>query len=155
MSCYSLPLEGIHGPAHWRRVWRNGAELAARTGALVDVLELFALLHDSKRKNDGLDWEHGVRAAEFCRGLRQQGLLTLAPQRLELLLRACTFHTRGGEGEQDLTVLTCWDADRLDLYRIGIRPAPSRLCTAAARDKDVIASAMARSLLPPEAGFVW
>jgi uncharacterized protein len=28
----------------------------------------------------------------------------------------------------------CWDADRLDLGRVGIIPKPDRLCTNAARD---------------------
>jgi uncharacterized protein len=46
----------------------------------------------------------------------------------------------------DVTVQTCWDADRLDLGRVGIRPVASRLCTPAARAPDVIAWAYARSL---------
>jgi uncharacterized protein len=28
----------------------------------------------------------------------------------------------------------CWDADRLDLGRVGVTPAAHRLCTDAARD---------------------
>jgi uncharacterized protein len=31
-------------------------------------------------------------------------------------------------------VQTCWDADRLDLGRVGIIPRPDRLCTEEARD---------------------
>ena len=33
----------------------------------------------------------------------------------------------------DITVQTCWDADRLDLGRVGVYPEPARLCTDAAR----------------------
>lgn len=40
------------------------------------------------------------------------------------------------------TVLACWDADRLDLARVGIQPQPQRLCTGAARDASTIGAAM-------------
>ena len=50
--------------------------------------------------------------------------------------------------EGDATVLTCWDADRLDLGRVGIRPDPKYLCTPAARDPEMLASAYLRSLEP-------
>src|SRR5262245_33584211 len=43
----------IHGPAHWRRVERNGLLLAERTGADMEVVRLFALFHDSRRETDG------------------------------------------------------------------------------------------------------
>jgi uncharacterized protein len=35
----------------------------------------------------------------------------------------------GGGG----TLQACWDADRLDVGRVGIAPKPHRLCTEAAR----------------------
>ena len=38
-------------------------------------------------------------------------------------------HTTG-----DATLLACWDADRLDLGRVGITPRPDLLCTDAARE---------------------
>jgi len=43
-------------------------------------------------------------------------------------------------------VQTCWDADRLDLGRVGKKPDPLRLCTAAARKPEIISAAYARSL---------
>ena len=46
----------------------------------------------------------------------------------------------------DITVLTCWDADRLDLGRVGIRPRAKELCTAAARNPQLMAWAYERSL---------
>jgi uncharacterized protein len=45
----------------------------------------------------------------------------------------------------DITIQTCWDADRLDLGRVGIVPDPARLCTVAARDPDLIRWAIERS----------
>jgi uncharacterized protein len=133
---YALHLDGIHGRAHWARVRANGLRLAEQTGANPEVIELFALLHDSKRQNDGRDPNHGARAAQFAEGLRGS-LLTLADSEFELLRFACEFHTNGLT-EAGITVQTCWDADRLDLGRIGIRPDPRRLCTDAARESTMI-----------------
>ena len=39
----------------------------------------------------------------------------------------------------NLTICTCWDADRLDLPRVFIEPDPLRLCTHEARDPAMIA----------------
>jgi uncharacterized protein len=38
-----------------------------------------------------------------------------------------------GKTEADVTVQTCWDADRLDLGRIGVYPKTELLCTATAK----------------------
>jgi len=51
-----------------------------------------------------------------------------------------------GTSAADATIATCWDADRLDLGRVGTMPRPERLCTEAARDPWVIAWAWGRSL---------
>ena len=69
----------------------------------------------------------------------------LSDQELELLTHACRHHSDSFM-EGDVTVLTCWDADRLDLERVGIRPDPKYLCTPAARDPDLIMWAYRRSL---------
>jgi uncharacterized protein len=50
-----------------------------------------------------------------------------------------------GRTEADNTIQTCWDADRLDLGRVGIVPDPSRLCTAAAKEPAIRAWAYQRS----------
>lgn len=133
---YALHLDGIHGRAHWTRVRANGLRLAEQTGASPQVIELFAILHDSKRLNDGRDPKHGARAAQFAEGLRGS-LLNLADEAFELLRFACEFHTNGLT-EADITVQTCWDADRLDLGRVGISPDPHRLCTDAAKEASMI-----------------
>jgi uncharacterized protein len=59
-------------------------------------------------------------------------LVHLDDARFELLFEACRLHT-DGHTEGDPTLQACWDADRLDLGRVGITPKPHRLCTEAAR----------------------
>ena len=67
---YALPWAGHHGVAHWARVLENGLRLAGETGANVEVVSLFAVLHDSRRVNEWTDPDHGPRAAEFASSLR-------------------------------------------------------------------------------------
>jgi len=140
---FALDWDGIHGIAHWERVQKNGLRLAEVTGANPRVVELFALLHDARRESDGHDPEHGARAAELARSLAGRSF-ALGAADLDLLATACRDHSEGLT-EGDVTVQTCWDADRLDLGRVGRKPRPDLLCTAAARKPDVIAWAYARS----------
>jgi uncharacterized protein len=140
---FALRLDGIHGEAHWARVRDNGLRLAGQTGADLEIVELFAFLHDARRQDDGWDREHGQRAADFVRSL-PGSLLTLPAAKLERLVYACAHHS-DGLTEADVTVQTCWDADRLDLGRIGIKPEPRFLCTAAAQDPALIEWAFLRS----------
>jgi uncharacterized protein len=140
---YQLKWEGLHGFAHWQRVRENGLKLASLNGANPNIIEYFAFTHDSRRQNDGFDLEHGPRAAQFIRDVLAP-LIRLDENDLELLIQACAGHTKS-QVHDDLTVMTCWDADRLDLYRIGIRPNPQYLCTEAARDPQIIEWAMQRS----------
>lgn len=141
---YPLPRTGVHGPAHWARVRETGLYLAERTGADPEIVELFALLHDSRRTTEGRDNDHGPEAADFALTLRGD-LFHLDDDRFELLYEACARHT-DGDTEADVTVQTCWDADRLDLGRVGITPDPGRLCTEAARDPGLIAWATDRAV---------
>ncbi len=140
---YALPREGTHGILHWARVLENGRRLAAVTGANVRIVELFAVFHDSQRINEGLDDGHGRRGAELARDLHglQYGL---KDGDLELLIWACELHTEG-QLKGDITVQTCWDADRLDLGRVGIIPEEEKLCTDGARDPDLLRWAIKRS----------
>jgi uncharacterized protein len=122
----------------------NGLRLATITGARTDVVELFAFLHDSKRISERVDPEHGLRAAEFARSL-QGSLIYLDETGLELLTSACELHSDGLK-RANITIQTCWDADRLDLGRVGIKPDRDYLCTKAAKDSAMIQWAFARSL---------
>jgi len=149
-SCYALNWHGIHGVSHWARVRNIGIKLASQTGANRKVVELFAFLHDSCRQDDGYDREHGSRAAHFAESLLGTHIF-LSDREFELLSYACTHHTHGSI-EGDTTVQTCWDADRLDLGRIGIIPDPARLCTSAARDPAMIEWAYWRSVRSRNSG---
>lgn len=121
----------IHGFAHWASVERNGLFLARSSGADLAVVRLFAYLHDIRRASDGLDPGHGRRGADLARAMR--GELELLPDdRFELLCLACEGHTDSLHHE-DPTIGTCWDADRLDLGRVGKSPDPALLNTRAAR----------------------
>ena len=126
----------------------------------IEVVQLFAILHDSQRVNEGGDPDHGPRAAAFALDLR--GLLfDLPDHEFRLLHRACAGHTHE-RTHPNVTIQTCWDADRLDLGRVGITPHPSRLCTDAAKRPDILkwadgraTSAWSRSSSGRHGGSIW
>jgi len=133
---------GIHGLPHWSRVWFHGRGLAASLDVDPAVLAWFAYLHDSQRANDGRDTGHGARAADFAVRLRLARVIDELDDRgFERLCEAMRLHS-DGHTTGDVTVLACWDADRLDLARVGIDPHPSRLCTGSARRPETIRSAV-------------
>ncbi len=144
LETYTLPIFGIHGIRHWARVYENGMELRKQTSASKKVVGLFAVFHDSKRINESVDPGHGVRAAEFMRSF-SDAYLDLTEEEFTLLYTACANHTEA-RTNPDVTVQTCYDADRLDLVRAGIRVDPHRLCTSAAKSPELIAWANERSL---------
>lgn len=152
LARYALPLDGIHGPPHWARVLENGRRLAELTGADLEVVELFALFHDACRRHDGADPGHGERGAALASDLRGS-LYDLDGPRTLLLLAACRLHT-SGVAHEDVTVQTCWDADRLDLPRAGIFVDPRRLLTKAARRREMIGWAQGRALDPRTPGLL-
>jgi uncharacterized protein len=142
---YLLRPDGLHGLSHWGRVLENGLRLAKRTGADLTVVALFAVFHDACRQNQGIDPGHGERGAEFASRFfstsKPEGITS---ERLALLDEACRLHTEGLR-DADITIQTCWDADRLDLARAGITPSPHRLCTGPAREQELIEWANIRS----------
>jgi uncharacterized protein len=129
---YVLPVRGYHGVVHWARVLENGLRIAESNGADPEVVTLFALFHDARRANEGYDDGHGLRGGELARSLRGE-LVHLDDARFKLLFEACRLHT-DGHTTGDPTLVACWDADRLDLGRVGITPNPQRLGTDAARN---------------------
>jgi uncharacterized protein len=142
---FLLDIEGIHGLPHWSRVLINGLRLAKDTGANTRVVLAFALFHDCQRENDGYDPDHGRRGAEYGR-LMREWVPVLSDVEFDLFYEAAAYHSDGFI-DGDITVQTCWDADRLDLYRVGTRPQPERLCTKAAKNPDMIEWAVAQSTL--------
>ena len=120
-------LGACHGASHWERVERNGLLLAGdevnRT-----VVRLFAYLHDKWRLDDGEDIEHGKRASENLLQLRETLLRWLTDEEFELLRKACELHTVC-HSTGNPTIDACFDADRLDLMRVGVTPDPERMAT--------------------------
>ena len=140
---FALDWHGIHGVSHWVRVRINGLAVANHNGADPRLVELFAFLHDARRLDDGYDLQHGPRAARWIESLNGR-FFQLDAGELKLLQTAIAEHSEGKtRGER--TVIACWDADRLDLGRIGIKPDPQYLCTAYARLPATIERAYARS----------
>jgi uncharacterized protein len=135
---------GFHGFAHWMRVLHNGRLLTDAEGANLKVVELFSLLHDTQRHNERRDPLHGKRAAQYAQTLRGVWF-DVSDNEMELLTEALTYHS-DGYTEGDITVQVCWDADRLDLGRVGLRPRSDRLCTGTAKSPFVLEEAYQRSL---------
>lgn len=142
---YMLPPRGTHGLTHWARVLENGRRLAAQTRADLQVVELFSIFHDSRRQNEANDHGHGKRGSQLARELRGKAF-DLDDGRFALLEYACDEHT-SGLTSADRTVQVCWDSDRLDLLRVGIRPHPRLLCTEAAREPAMLEWANERASL--------
>ena len=122
----------IHGSAHWQRVEQHGLVLAAKTGADITVVRLFALFHDAQRVNESVDHGHGTRGAELAASLRGAEF-DIPDTAFAVLQAACAGHT-DRQHAADPTIGTCWDADRLDLGRVGIRPDERFMSTALGRE---------------------
>jgi uncharacterized protein len=125
----------IHGPEHWEQVERNVIELGESTpGCDIEIARLFAILHDCKRHDEEVDKEHGKRAAEFARELHDKGLLDIDPDQFSTLIFAIKHHNDGLVSSEP-TIGVCWDADRLDLPRVGIAPVAVMLSTQYAKER--------------------
>ena len=128
---FPMGRHSVHGPRHWKQVEKNGLLLAKETGADETIVKLFSIFHDSRRENEHIDDGHGLRGAELAKALRGQ-YFDLPDDSFEILIDACANHT-DGHCTSNMTIATCWDADRLDLPRVGITPDPERMCTAPGR----------------------
>jgi uncharacterized protein len=124
----------LHAGEHSRQVAAFAVTLARETcGADPLVALLFGLLHDAGRRSDGHDPEHGYRAAELARSLNG-GPFQLTDAQMRRLIFALELHAEGLLSAEP-TIGCCWDADRLGLWRVHRRPAPSLLSTEAARER--------------------
>ncbi|PCJ60035.1 MAG: hypothetical protein COA79_09525 [Planctomycetota bacterium] len=116
----------VHGLYHWRTVERNGLYLSSFNKADKKVVSLFAYFHDCMRENEGMDIKHGPRASDYIK--LHKDILEISKDQLKILCMACAGHTVGTK-TNCVTVSTCWDADRLDLGRVGIIPDAKYLFT--------------------------
>jgi uncharacterized protein len=125
MSQFLIDINGDHGLQHWERVFQNTQLLSNYYGIESDVFELFAMLHDSKRENEFSDIGHGSRAAIFAKELISTKKINISKEDQRRLLYACSNHTISNQNAKlysDLVVQICFDADRLDIGRVGITP---------------------------------
>ncbi|AUR85905.1 hypothetical protein NVP1081O_170 [Vibrio phage 1.081.O._10N.286.52.C2] len=121
-STFKLDIKGgTHGFAHWARVIDNGLLLAKTNHANRKVIIAFGLFHDICRENDKVDPEHGARGAALM--LKMRNLINLTPDEIATAAIACIGHTNGQVDRANVTIGTCWDADRLDLWRVGVFPS--------------------------------
>lgn len=118
-----------HGLSHWRKVEENGLNLAKENGADKLVISLFAYLHDSRRENEDEDEDHGLRASHLLDELIEAEVISISDLQYQQLAQALIWHNSDLARSDDITVQTCWDADRLDLGRVGMTPDPKRLFT--------------------------
>lgn len=132
-------LYGDHGIFHWEQVEKIGLYLAKHYPDVdLEVISLFAYLHDSKVENDNHDPEHGKRAAEFITKIYSQKILKISQPQYTELEFACRYHSNPAKISDSVTVQVCWDSDRLDLWRVGEIPNPQYLNTQIAKQKDTI-----------------
>jgi uncharacterized protein len=125
-DAYPLPIFGTHGIRHWSRVAKYGAVLCRQVGVNWQVVDLFSFMHDCQRENEIHDPQHGPRAETLLRKIR--GIVPLEGDDFERLCIACRLHT-SDQRHPDPTVAACFDADRLDLGRVGIRPDPKLMAS--------------------------
>jgi uncharacterized protein len=128
---FSLGINSIHGPRHWKQVEKNGLMLAKETGADETIVKLFSIFHDSRRENEHIDNGHGLRGSGLAKTMRTINF-DLPDHSFEILIEACANHT-DHKPASNITIAACWDADRLDLPRVDIIPDPDRMGTAPGR----------------------
>ena len=121
----------VHGIAHWDRVSKNADSLWTSDVNLL-VVKAFAYIHDVERDDDSYDFQHGPRAAALVDEIRDIELAFLNDGEIRQLKKACELHTTTWRTE-DATVNACFDADRLDLGRVGIMPDPDKMATVQGR----------------------
>lgn len=105
----------IHGMSHLRRVAILSGRLAVAVGEDVESAVVMGFLHDSARKNDGNDIEHAHDSAILARELLERFYPSLDADRI---CEAIAGHADGKVTSDPLTACL-WDADRLELKRIG------------------------------------
>ena len=140
---YQLNWFGTHGVIHWSRVYDNGIRLSEQEGVNKKVVQLFSVFHDSGRRNENWDENHGNRGAQ--RALVLRDFYELDDDEFSLLIKACALHTTA-RNHKNPTIQACFDADRLDLGRVGNKPDPQYLCTPLAKEEKIIEWGYAKSL---------
>ncbi len=125
LSNYTLK-QGLHGFEHVKRVVEN-AKLIAREECPqnFDDAVIGAYLHDIGRTDDGSGNEHAIKGARIAKDLLEKHWPHLDAKRI---LFAIEVHA-DGTTTKDPLIGAIWDADRLDIPRIGGNIRPQFLST--------------------------
>lgn len=141
-----LAHDPMHGELHWRAVARAGLrirDLAPRLDPRVMIA--FGMLHDCRRETDDWDPEHGERAALVAsRSCPLKRLL--GAEGRAVVAEACRLHERGMSRPDAPELGACWDADRVNLVRLGFRLDP-RYFTILSREDGTLDAVAAQTRL--------
>jgi hypothetical protein len=139
----------LHGPAHWARVHRFGLALGRGlelNQSAMRCIEVFSWTHDLARVDDGGGRVHALDGADYLYEVAPEVFPALDPQELGVISRAIRHHSdgltadvawrqgllSGCDWKPETVVLVtgcCWDADRLDLLRLGRKPRADKMST--------------------------
>lgn len=140
----------LHGVAHWTRVHRYGLLLADTlelSSTQKIAIALFGWTHDLARTNDGGGNQHSIDGADYVVDVTNTLFSNFPRDTLDIVRCAIYYHSDGMTAEEALyqhslkdnltwsrddilnTLGCCWDADRLDLLRLGIAPQESKMST--------------------------
>tara|TARA_B100002019_G_C21271579_1_gene602669 strand:- start:3794 stop:4543 length:750 start_codon:yes stop_codon:yes gene_type:complete len=152
----AVSIDGIHGINHWLRVLTNGLIVSDQEDVDKKIIIAFSFLHDSKRESDYSDSLHGKRISDLLLSKKIKGL-KLGKIEKQVLAYACAHHSDGftvdnlpdglsflngmTDKEREYfinTIGACWDADRLDLLRVGVYPEKEYLSTKTAKKNEII-----------------
>lgn len=131
-----IPIDSIHGYNHWKNVERIGHYIADRNGADKKVISNFAFLHDIGRTVEYAELGHGEKSAEIIKEVFKKEYLELNDKQYAKLLEAVSQHDKSDAKSDDITVETCWDADRLDLPRVYKFPDKKMLYTEVGKSQE-------------------
>lgn len=146
----ALAREPMHGELHWRGVAWAGLRIAElREGLRPEVTVAFGLLHDCRRETDDWDPEHGDRAARVASRSAPLKRLLGAEGR-DLVAEACRLHERGRTCPEEPRIGACWDADRVNLVRLGLDLDPSYFTVLSGEDGSLDALAERTRLIVPD-----
>ena len=120
---------GIHGIPHLRRVSFIAGRIANFYGENVESAVVAGFLHDCARTDDGGGKRHAYDSAVLAKRVLAQFYPHLDSARI---CKCIELHT-DGKITTDRLLGSVWDADRLDLSRLGYKIIPELLSTDTAR----------------------
>ena len=85
----------------------NGRLIAAETGADIDVVEHFSLIHDILREDEGSDIHHGNRAADYVKLMSNDWVHLNSEQLEQLVDMPLSFHGTVDARYYDTDLLGC------------------------------------------------